>query len=232
MLKILKIVAFSCAISINCWSQNDTIFLTNGTFKSGKILESDRKSFVFKTEKGKANIRKQNVYKLIDSIGQKTTFINLSYLEKIPSKTEYYKILKPISSKHSKGTIRHYYGNIRMKEGDFRLAMRNSKDDEITKSFKNYKRKVNLSHLLVSCGWTLKAMGTILVLTSEKTVWNDCTGKCTSYTYTDYTQLNSGIALIAAGMAEVTTGFVLGVMARSIKQKKLINRYNSLLLQP
>lgn len=231
MLKILKIVLLSSVLKLSCWAQKDTVFLTNGTIKYGKITESDRKVFLLKTEKRKVPIRKTEIYKLIDSSGTKSTFINLNYLEKSTSKEEYYKILKPISSRHSKGSIRHYYGNVRIKEGDFRLAMKKSQDEEILKYLKKYENKFEISHLMVCLGWTTKVLGAFLVYDSKETYYS-CTGKCVSYNYTNYNKLNGGLALIAAGMVEVTTGYVLGIMNRSIKQKKLINRYNSLILQP
>ncbi len=231
MLKFLKIFPFLLLCFTVIKAQKDTFYLSNGEKLLGKIHFDQGKKLDVDGEYGPIVIRRHQLNKVVSSNGTVTKYQDLTYLEKGLSKNDYLKILKPLSAKRGLFGQRLYYGNVHITRRNFFDALNMINDIGIDKALRKYKMKVITSQTLVPTGWLFITGGVYGILLFEPAIslrYNGIFYSSTNFSPVFYT----GSAVILAGINVATVGYAQAVIARKIKKRKLIDRYNSLLLQP
>lgn len=231
MLKFSKIFAFLLLCFTALKAQKDTFYLSNGDKYVGKIRFDERNKLDIDCEYGPVVIKKKKLYKIAGPNGAVTIYQDLTYLEKGLSKNEYLKILKPLSAKKGLCGQRLYYGGTHISRRNFFDALNKINDPEIDKALLRYKMKIVASQTLVPLGWLFITGGFYGIILFEPAIslrYNGIFYSSTNFSGVFYT----GSAVVLAGIAVATTGYVQATIARKIKKRKLIDRYNSLLLQP
>ena len=227
MLKIFKIILFLQFSFLCLKAQKDSVFLINGKVYAGELKFSDNESVGIYCEKGLVSFSKKRIYKVLSSNGSKTVYNNLTFLEKGLSPLEKRKILLPIKllpaeiSKHQ-SQLKYNYAGIFISKGQFFEVMKCVSDAEINESVKQFKRKSTFAPILIVAGIVSQVIGGMTMVSAQKTGGEG--------THVDNTILYTGAAIFISGVAEASFGFALGAMRKKIRQKKLIDRYNSLLV--
>jgi len=230
VLKFSKIfpLLFLCFTCLK--AQKDTFYLSNGEKILGNIHFDGGDKLDVDGQYGPIVIKRHKLNKVVSSNGTVTKYQDLTYLEKGLPKNDYLKILKPLSAKRGVFGQRLYYGNVHITRRNFFDALNMINDPEINKTWKNYKMKIIASQTLVPIGWLFITCGAYGILLFEPSIslhHNGIFYSSTNFSGVFYT----GSAVILAGLTVATIGYAQAIIARKIKKRKLIGRYNSLLLQ-
>ncbi len=175
---------------------------------------------------GKSNtIYKKNIYKVIHQNGSKEVYINLNYLEPGLTLEQRRKVQLPLGIKNTGRYLRYSYGNEIITVPVFFDAARSLSDPEINQAIKEFKTKCTSAPIFIATGVATAFAGVIL----NTTFFAKSNGHFDDSFYAGST---IGATLITGGITSAAFGAAQDKLRRKIRQEKIIDRYNSLLLQP